>query len=143
MTGFDVGPIPEDAHARLIHLSNAFGRLLFETVRASTREAATSIPDTRQTQLDELLDAQLYAVLQLIDGVTVPIGNDRIRVEFVLKARLRERENDKVIEEVELGPDGEGLCMGYHGWVDGDFGGRARAAEIKTTALAWYTHKEP
>jgi hypothetical protein len=31
MERFDVGRVPEDEHARLIHLSNAFGRLLFES----------------------------------------------------------------------------------------------------------------
>jgi hypothetical protein len=31
MTRLEIGQVPEDAHARLIHLSNAFGRLLFET----------------------------------------------------------------------------------------------------------------
>jgi hypothetical protein len=122
MTRFDIGQVPEDAHARLIYLSNAFGRLLFETARAQAREEASSLPDPLQTQLQELLDAQLYAVLQILDGITVPIGNDRINLEFVLKARLRERENGEVFEEVELGPDGEGLCMGFQGWVEGDFG---------------------
>jgi hypothetical protein len=27
---FDIGPLPEDSHARLIHLSSVFGRVLFD-----------------------------------------------------------------------------------------------------------------
>ena len=122
MQRFEVGPVSEDEHARLIHLSNAFGRLLFEVARAPARERATSIPDADRSEVEALLDSQLYAVLQVLDGVTVPVGNDQIKVEFVLKARLRDRSDTTIIEEVELGPDGEGLCMGFHGWQAGDFG---------------------
>ena len=27
----------------------------------------------------------------------------------------------KVVAELELS-DGDGMCMGYHGWLEGDFG---------------------
>jgi hypothetical protein len=123
MQRFDVGRVPEDEHARLIYLSNAFGRLLFEVARAPARERAKSIPESHRSEVEALLDSQLYAVLQVLDGVTVPIGNDQIGVEFVLKARLHDWSDAPVFDEVELGPDGEGLCMGFHGWVSGDFGG--------------------
>ena len=123
MQRFEVGPVPEDEHSRLVHLSNAFGRLLFDVVRAPTRERARSMPDSYRAGVEALLDEQLYAVLQILDGVTMPIGTDQVGVEFVLQARLRNRSDASVVSEVELGPDGEGLCMGYHGWREGDFGG--------------------
>jgi hypothetical protein len=60
--------------------------------------------------------------VQALDGVTWPILNEDVSVEFVLDARLRDRTTEEVSEEVELGPDGEGLCMGFASWVQGDFG---------------------
>jgi hypothetical protein len=122
MQKFEIGQLPEDEHAHLIHLSNAFGRLLFDVVRAPAREGAKSIPDSCRPSVESLLDDQLYAVLQMLDGVTMPLGNDQIRAEFVLKARLRDRSDLSAVEEVELGPNGEGFCMGFQGWRDGDFG---------------------
>jgi hypothetical protein len=59
----------------------------------------------------------------VLDGVTMPIGNDQVRLEFVLQARLRDSSDPSVVEVVELGPNGEGLCMGFQGWREGDFGG--------------------
>jgi hypothetical protein len=72
----DVGPIPEDPHARLIHLSNAFGRVLFDLARNPARERTRSMPEEVQSQAQTLVDDVLYAVVQLVDGVTSPIGND-------------------------------------------------------------------
>jgi hypothetical protein len=54
--------------------------------------------------------------------VTPPIGNAELEIKFVLTARLRDRKTGRVVEEIELGPDGEGLCMGFAGWTVGDFG---------------------
>ena len=118
----DVGPIPEDPHARLIHLSNAFGRVLFDLARNPARERTRSMPEEVQSQAQTLVDDVLYAVVQLVDGVTSPIGNDQLDLQFVLSARLRDKRTRQTIELVEPGPNGEGLCIGFADWVQGDFG---------------------
>jgi hypothetical protein len=119
---FNIGKIPESEHDRLIHLSNAFGKLLFETVRTPSRGRTRSLDESVRAQVEELLDKQLYAILQILDGVTYPIQNEDVAVEFVLMARLRRRGDSEMIAEVEVGPDGEGLCTRYQGWLAGDFG---------------------
>jgi hypothetical protein len=98
----ELGDLPDGTDQRRIHLSNAFGRVLLDNADAA--------------------DDVLYSVLQLLDGVTPPIANDSVRVEFVLTARVRDLSTNAVVDAVELAPDGEGLCMGYAGWIDGDFG---------------------
>jgi hypothetical protein len=119
---FNIGEVPEDEHSRLVHLSNAFGKLLFETVRTPARGRTLLLDDFARAPVEELLDKQLYGVIQILDGVTYPIRNEDVEVEFVLSARLRRRENQEVIAQVELGPNGEGLRMGYAGWLEDDFG---------------------
>ena len=42
---FDIGPLPEDSHARLIHLSNVFGRVLFDAARDLAIDQGGSLPD--------------------------------------------------------------------------------------------------
>jgi hypothetical protein len=71
---------------------------------------------------ETLVDDVLYGVIQILDGVTRPIGNDRLDMQLVLSARLRDKGSSEVREVVELGPNGEGLCMGFAAWVEGDFG---------------------
>ena len=122
MSEFNIGEIPESEHDRLIHLSNAFGKLLFETVRTPSRGRTRSLDESVRAQVEDLLDKQLYSILQILDGVTYPIRNEDVAVEFVLTARLRRRGDSEVTAEVQLGLDGEGLCMVYDGWLEGDFG---------------------
>jgi hypothetical protein len=118
----DIGPLPEDAHARLIHLSNVLGRVLFDSVRNPARERAQAMPEGVRREAEMLVDDVLYGVAQILDGVTRPIGNDRLDMQLVISARLRYKGSGEVGEVVELGPNGEGLCMGFAGWVEGDFG---------------------
>jgi hypothetical protein len=118
----DAGDLPEEAHARLIHLSNVFGRVLFDTARSPSPKSGESLPKTANTDAAAVVDRTLYGALQVLDGVTPSIGNEDLDVEFVLIARVSDRVTGQVIDEIELGPNGEGLCMGFHGWVEGDFG---------------------
>jgi hypothetical protein len=120
---FNIGEIPEGEHDRLVHLSNVSGKLLFETVRTPARGRTQSLDESVRARVEELLDQQFYAILQILDGATYPIRNEEVGVEFVLSARLRRREDSEMIAEVELRPDGEGLSTAYQGWLAGDFGG--------------------
>jgi hypothetical protein len=118
----DVGELPDDSHARLIHLTNAFGRVLFDTARAPSLKRVGSLPEPIQREAAEISDGAIYGATQVLDGVTPPIGNAELDIKFVLTARLRDRKTGRVVEEIELGPNGEGLCMGFAGWKAGDFG---------------------
>jgi hypothetical protein len=118
----DMGPLPSDAHDRLIHLSNVFGRVLFDAARDPARERASALPEASRDEALALVDEVLYAVVQVLDGVTRPIGNDQVDMQIVVSARLRDKATGEISELVELGPEGEGLGMGFAGWVEGDFG---------------------
>jgi hypothetical protein len=122
MTSRDLGRIPEDEHARLIYLSNVFGRLFVEMARSPAHERAALLPQEVRQEVISIVDSALYAVVQILDGVIDPIRNDQLDLEFALLARLRETSSGSTVDEVELGPSGEGLCIGFHGWVERDFG---------------------
>ena len=80
------------------------------------------MPEAVRGDAEKLVDDALYAVMQILDGVVSPIGNDQVAIELVLSARLRDKVSGEVTEVVELGANGEGLCMGFAGWVEDDFG---------------------
>lgn len=122
MSEFNIGEIPQSEQSRLIHLSNAFGLLLFETVRTPARGRTQLLEESVRAPVEEMLDKQIYAILKILDGATYPVRNEEVDVEFVLSARLRRRADSEVIADIQLGSEDEGLCKGYDGWVAGDFG---------------------
>jgi hypothetical protein len=68
-----------------------------------------SLPESMRPEAEKLVNDVLYAMVQVLDGVTEPITNDRLRAEIVLSARRREKGTGQVSDVVELGPNGEGL----------------------------------
>lgn len=95
--------------------SNVFGRVFIDSARNPSRDRARSLPDALRSEVEDVVDASLYAVIQVLDGVTAPIGNERFDLQFVLSARLRDKASGEIVDDFELSPRGEGLCMGFHG----------------------------
>jgi len=59
--------------------------------------------------------------MMIIDGVTGSLSNADLSVDLKVIARLVRRAGDAVVQQLDLF-EGDGMCMGYHGWRDGDFG---------------------
>ncbi len=60
----------------------------------------------------------------VLAGVTDALANDSERIDCRVVAqhvRQGESDDDTVISEVDLA-NGDGMCTGYHGWIDWDFG---------------------
>jgi hypothetical protein len=85
----DVGELPEEAHARLIHLSNVFGRVLFDTARSPSHKGGGSLPETANTDAAAVVDRTLYGALQVLDGVNAHTcaGRSGGRVQIRTPAR--------------------------------------------------------
>ena len=66
----------------------------------------------------------MAGLMQVIDGVTGGLSNEdhTVYIDFVVRlATCRESGDGRVLSEIDL-RDGDGMCMGYHGWLEGDFG---------------------
>lgn len=119
-------PPPEswrtDPDGRWIDAANTFGHHLMQAARdrAFARIPASATPECRDTARQAALDA-IYGVLMLLDGVA---DSDDIR--YVLRAEVQRADAADTADTIELAPDGDGLCMGFHGWVAGDFGEPSR-----------------
>jgi hypothetical protein len=121
--GFPYSDWPADPHHRWVAAGNAFGRHLMTAARdyAFERIPASASPEAQELARKAALDA-IYGMMMLLDGVPSSLTGPEHRAEYVLHSRIRSRESGKVLEEFELAPGGDGLCMGFHGWVAGDFG---------------------
>ena len=93
----------------LIQDSRGYARArLPESLSASERAAAIAA-----------IDDALYGLMMVADGVTGGLRNDRYDVAVTVHARLRR--DGEVLSEMDLA-GGDGMCMGFHGWLAGDFG---------------------
>lgn len=113
---------PRDAAARSVHAGNVFGRhVMAARDYALERIPVTASPAERSAAERGVHDA-LYGVMMLLDGVAENALDARHRMEYALAAQVRSRKSGDIVETFQLTPDGDELCIGFHGWVKGGFG---------------------
>jgi hypothetical protein len=114
---------PKEQHARWIKFGHTFGRHLMESARdyAFQRIDPSASAKSRALAEKAALDA-IYGVLMLFDGIPLNKIGPSHAIDYALLARVREHpDGDNPVEVVELAPRGDGLCVGYHMWVDGEY----------------------
>ena len=116
---------PPESRARELWLQHAAGFIVFEDVRRYAMERIDpALPDETRAAVKKGIDDAVYGLMMVIDGVTGGISNASCTVSIEFIARLVARgdsEDGGVLSEIDL-RNGDGMCMGYHGWCEGDFG---------------------
>ena len=80
---------------------------------AATKAALKAIDDT------------LYALMRVVDGEAGQLCNERYGVELHAVVKLVTNDEPRVVvHELDANDEGDGWCMGIHGWLSGDFGER-------------------
>jgi hypothetical protein len=116
---------PTDERARELWLQHAAGFIVFEDVRryALERIEPGLSADAAAAAKKGIEDA-VYGLMMVIDGVSGGISNVNHNVYIDFIVRLANRKNsidDGLLSEVNL-RQGDGMCMGYHGWLEDDYG---------------------
>ena len=108
---------PQDFEIWLQHVA---GYIIFERIRAAGLATIDSGADSRtRAAVRTAVDATIYALMMQIDGVSPGLSNDELQAN--LKFQVSLTTGDTEISSVEL-DSGEGMCMGFHSWIEGDFG---------------------
>ena len=107
---------PTAGPARALWMQHVAGHILMEDVRRLGLEAAETGADANTA-----VDAAVYGLMQVADGVTGAMKNERWQVQVCVAVQLVDRQNGEIVESLDLF-DGDGACMGFHSWIDGDFG---------------------
>jgi hypothetical protein len=111
---------PKGERAFELWVQHAAGRILFERVRAA---GLASIDPTRSAEArheaERAVDATMYALMMLVDGASGGIANAERGIALRLVVDVIER--DRTAYSLDLSK-GDGMCMGFHGWREGDFG---------------------
>ncbi|HRO22579.1 MAG TPA: hypothetical protein PLO17_19515 [Alcaligenes phenolicus] len=115
-------PPPKKPRAFELWLQHAAGRILVEDVRAYAIENIKSgLSEEARAAAEKGIDDALYGLMMVIDGVSGTLANETQHVELSVQVRLVTHEPPAVAAAIDL-REGEGMCMGYHGWLEGDFG---------------------
>lgn len=121
---FELGPVPTDRRARELWLQHAAGFILFEDARAyAVSQIDPALKDEAKAAARKAVDDALYGLMMIIDGVSGGLQNDEHRVSLDVVVRLDRHDSarEAPVDSVHLF-HGDGMCMGFHGWREGDFG---------------------
>jgi hypothetical protein len=118
---FHLAKPPAEPRKLELWLQNAAGFLIFEKVRAAalaTLEESVSAETKQAVQL--AVDAAIYSLMMQIDGVSGGLGSWDLELELTFGVELTE--DGRAVASMDL-REGDGMCMGFHSWLEGDFGG--------------------
>lgn len=113
---------PVGKRDRELWLNHAAGYILIRDVRDYARSRIDpALPEESRMAAEMAIDDALYGICMVLDGVPEPLQNDSGRVSLEGQIVLEEYRGGDLVE-VDRITEPEGWCMGYHGWLDGDFG---------------------
>jgi hypothetical protein len=132
---YELAAPPEAPRQRELWLQHAIGFMLFEDVRGyATEQIDPGLAPEARAAVQKGIDDAVYGLMMVIDGVTGFLSNSTHGVELGVVARLVRRDDSgerSVVSELDLA-QGDGMCMGYHYWLEGDFGANQVASRRPT-----------
>lgn len=112
---------PPEGRARELWLQHAAGFILFEDARDYARqEIDPHLDASAREAAEKAIDDALYGLMMIVDGVSGGLSGNGHAVRLSLTARLLDDQGQSV-SGLDLA-EGDGVCMGFHGWKEGDFG---------------------
>lgn len=111
---------PLDDRNKELWLQHSAGFIIFRDMRNYAIDRISLETDGKiKEKIISGIDDAIYGLMMMMDGVVGTLQNDEytVRIENNI---LLER-NGEAIQKVNT-LDGDGMCMGFHGWKEGDFG---------------------
>lgn len=111
---------PLDKRDRELWMQHGAGYMVFENIR---KYAINKIPSEADNILREAhikaIDNTIYGMMMQMDGIFGSLENENYRL--ALQTNIVLYKDEEVIEKLNT-LDGDGMCMGFHGWIENDFG---------------------
>jgi hypothetical protein len=118
---FFLGPVPKPDRHRELWLQHAAGFILFEDMRGyAIDQLDPNLDETARKAALKAIDDTVYGLMMILDGVSGNLANAEHSVRLQTKVCL-ESKSDEPIASIDLF-HGDGMCMGFHMWRQGDFG---------------------
>ena len=117
-----LAPIPEEPRTRELWLQHLAGYVLFQDARRYALDRLDpKLSPAARAAAQQGIDDALYGMMMIVDGVSGSVTSATHKVDLRMSVRLVQRQDGQILEQLDLF-DGDGMCMGYHGWLQGDFG---------------------
>ena len=116
---------PTDTRARELWLQHAAGLIIFEDARQyAIDQIDKTLEDDVKAEIIKGINNAIYGLMMIFDGVSGRLKNSEFTVGLETKVVLSKKNDsgeDIIIDQVNI-IQGDGMCVGYHGWLEGDFG---------------------
>lgn len=117
---FTLANAPTEPAALDLWMQHAAGFIFFEKVRAAgLATLEPNAPKEIRAAVELAVDSTVYALMMQIDGVSGGLRGADVEIKLTFGVDLIR--DDAVVANVDL-RNGDGMCMGFHSWADGDFG---------------------
>ena len=119
---FTLATAPSDTRELQLWLQHAAGFILFQDMREyALSQIDPDLSAAANIAARKAIDDSVYGLMMILDGVTGGLANQRNRVNLRVAVELLDCDSQQTVSAIDLA-DGDGMCMGYHGWREGDFG---------------------
>ena len=116
----ELGNPPSDKRDRELWMQHGAGYIVFENIR---KYAISKIPPEADNTLRDAhltaIDNTIYGMMMQMDGIFGSLENENYRLD--LQTNIVLYKDDEEVEELNT-LEGDGMCMGFHGWIENDFG---------------------
>jgi hypothetical protein len=120
---------PSNERALELWLQHAAGLILVEDVRSyAFSQVDPSLSEEARAAARKAIDDALYGLMMVIDGVSGSLRSREHSVELSVRVKLSDCDG-VVLSDQDL-REGDGMCMGYHGWLAGDYGDHLVATPV-------------
>lgn len=117
---FKLAKPPSGQRALELWMQHAAGLILFEKVRAAGLATLESdAPAEVRSAVELAVNATTYALMMQIDGVSGGLRGAGHELDLSFGVQLVKGQAPVSVMDLR---DGDGMCMGYHAWIDGNFG---------------------
>jgi hypothetical protein len=113
---------PTEGRSLEIWIQHAAGKIIFEDIRGyAVKNIDQGLDAGARHAALKAIDDTVYGLMMVLDGVTGGLRNGQECVSLKTEVQLRTAASNSVVYSLDLF-DGDGMCMGYHGWKVGDYG---------------------
>ena len=122
---------PQNKRSRELWLQHAAGFIIFEDVRQyAINEINPNLGQKTKEEVIKGINNAIYGLMMVYDGVTGGLENSEYSVNLETKVKLISKSKKEILDQSNLF-EGDGMCMGYHGWLENDFGEDPIASKVK------------
>lgn len=114
--------LPDNPRERSLWMQHGVGYLLMRDIReAMHKEIERDVEPKYRQVAQSVVDDTIYRMCMLVEGIGPPLKNGSHTLSVDLVGRLIENATGEVLAEQSM-RDGDGITVGFHGWIEGEFG---------------------